>query len=540
MRGAATGPVMRRGLAALRAGRHDEAARAFRRALRGAPERGELHRALGAALFAGGDPEGAAGAFREALKRHPADDLARTGLADCEQALGRPMAALAHRYRLARAAPGDMERMQALAGAVAPVRFSAFDAHVGDLAQLLLESRGLDLQPLAPALVSAVALQPEVAAALEGGEAPPDTRLFHLLATRVLVPDERFEELFARLDARIREGLAVSPALARALDAQAALSDCLWRERPPPPPPPEDIERLTEILPGVSEAVRAQYEAHPYPRWREMRAIAPVSFPDALRQRFPDAPAGLARAPRILVAGCGSGQHAVMAATRFRGAEVLAVDLSLAALDWGRKRAAALGVGNIRFAQADIMALGGLEARFDLIEAGGVLHHLADPLAGWRILAGLLVGPGGVMRISLYSRRARAALIAARAALPTPAGPPGDEALREARRAIRALPEDHPGRAAADELDFYSLAGVRDMLFHACEHLSSPAELAGMLEAAGMRLLGFEFPTVEAVWRFHARFGPRADPTDLACWEALEEEHPGLFRNMMQFWAAPA
>ena len=44
--------------------------------------------------------------------------------------------------------------------------------------------------------------------------------------------------------------------------------------------------------------------------------------------------------------------------------------------------------------------------RFDLIEAVGVLHHLADPYAGWRVLLSLL-RPGGFMLLGLYSAPAR-------------------------------------------------------------------------------------------------------------------------------------
>ena len=68
-----------------------------------------------------------------------------------------------------------------------------------------------------------------------------------------------------------------------------------------------------------------------------------------------------------------------------------------------------------------------LERRFDVIECVGVLHHMEDPVAGWRVLRRLLE-PGGYMKIGLYSERARRHIVAARAFLaargdpPTPAG----------------------------------------------------------------------------------------------------------------------
>ena len=49
-----------------------------------------------------------------------------------------------------------------------------------------------------------------------------------------------------------------------------------------------------------------------------------------------------------------------------------------------------------------------------MIETAGVLHHLADPAAGWRLLLSLL-RPNGLMFVGLYSVTARRSLTAARA-----------------------------------------------------------------------------------------------------------------------------
>lgn len=56
---------------------------------------------------------------------------------------------------------------------------------------------------------------------------------------------------------------------------------------------------------------------------------------------------------RVLELGCGPGRNAVWLARQ--GCAVDAVDLSDAALDWGRERAAAAGV-DVRFARADALA----------------------------------------------------------------------------------------------------------------------------------------------------------------------------------------
>ena len=42
-----------------------------------------------------------------------------------------------------------------------------------------------------------------------------------------------------------------------------------------------------------------------------------------------------------------------------------------------------MGVDNIKYAQMDILETGSWGERFDIIECGGVLHHMDDPIAGW-------------------------------------------------------------------------------------------------------------------------------------------------------------
>ena len=121
--------------------------------------------------------------------------------------------------------------------------------------------------------------------------------------------------------------------------------------------------------------------------------------------------------PEILVAGCGTGQHVVDTSSRFSNAHVLAVDLSLSSLSYALRKTEELELPNIEYAQADIMGLDAFGRRFDLIECIGVLHHLGDPMAGWRVLVDLL-RPGGFMKIGLYSETARQHVIHGRGPIP--------------------------------------------------------------------------------------------------------------------------
>ena len=78
------------------------------------------------------------------------------------------------------------------------------------------------------------------------------------------------------------------------------------------------------------------------------------------------------------------------------------VDLSLASLAYAQRKSNELSFTNIDYLQADILHLHQLGKEFDIIESVGVLHHMDEPMAGWRVLVDLLK-PGGLMKIGLYS-----------------------------------------------------------------------------------------------------------------------------------------
>src|SRR6185503_14614623 len=127
--------------------------------------------------------------------------------------------------------------------------------------------------------------------------------------------------------------------------------------------------------------VAAQYEAHPYPRWTSLQMPREASARVMLDGLFSrEGLAFLDRPFRVLIAGAGTGQHALAASVRYGpNAQVLAIDLSRRSLAYGKARAAHFGVPNLEFAQADIETIPEDAGPFDLIEAVGVLHHMAEP-----------------------------------------------------------------------------------------------------------------------------------------------------------------
>ncbi|HKU69501.1 MAG TPA: tetratricopeptide repeat protein, partial [Burkholderiales bacterium] len=153
----------------------------------------------------------------------------------------------------------------------------------------------------------------------------------------------------------------------------------------------KEIVSMGEITDAVSSAVRGMYEEHPYPRWTSFTREGPLAFEDWVAQELPAA-ASIAplSSVRILVAGCGTGLEPIRLASSLANSHVLAVDLSLTSLAYAKRMAMKLGVTNIEFRQGDILGLGRLPDRFDMISSRGVLHHMRDPQAGLRVLAQLL------------------------------------------------------------------------------------------------------------------------------------------------------
>ncbi len=298
------------------------------------------------------------------------------------------------------------------------------------------------------------------------------------------------------------------------------------------------IAALTDVVDEVSAAVRSQYEENPYPRWLRMeRDVGATSVARFLRSLFPEADlAGIPDAPaRILVAGCGTGRHPIGTARRFPDSSVLAVDLSLTSLAYAERKTRELGVRNIEYRQADLLALGPLAERFDVVDCTGVLHHLEDPVAGFRILRSLM-RPGGVMRVGLYSEMARRHVVRAREFIAAGGFAPTPSGIRACRAAILARQDDPLLARVARGEDFYSSSGCRDLIFHVQEQRFTLPRIASILAELDLEFIGFEWPDNDAPARYRARYPDDRALSDLANWHEFETSRPDTFVLMYQFW----
>ena len=230
----------------------------------------------------------------------------------------------------------------------------------------------------------------------------------------------------------------------------------------------------------------------------------------------------------VLIAGCGTGFHSIETAQLFPNSRILAIDISRASLAYARRKTRTAGLQNVEYGQADILELGSIDRQFDLIEAVGVLHHLADPEAGWRVLLSLL-RPRGLMFVGLYSALAHKSLAAARGFI-------AERGYHSTIENIRICRQNLIARDAVPRFrDFWSTSGCRDLLFHVMEQEFVVPQIKKFIDENRLLFLGFEQLQAGVLEQFKHQF-PSASQRDLAAWHAFEQANPSAFINMYLFW----
>ena len=296
------------------------------------------------------------------------------------------------------------------------------------------------------------------------------------------------------------------------------------------------IPILEEITDKVSSKVRDQYEKSPYPRWVNLgltsKPISVSKLVNGLNLKLYSSRITKIERPEILIAGCGTGQHSIETATRFKSSKVTAIDLSLSSLAYAKRKTEELEVKNIEYLQADILDLSQLNTQFTIIESTGVLHHMEDPFKGWKVLTTCLK-PGGLMKIGLYSELARQHIKIIKKELNLRDFRATDKEISYFRDTIVRSDKDNQ-KLITKSSDFYSMSMLRDLLFHVQEHRFTIPLIKTYLDKLGLKFCGFE--SHDIVSHFKKTSTSKEDLYDLDKWQEYEEANPSAFAEMYQFW----
>ncbi len=296
------------------------------------------------------------------------------------------------------------------------------------------------------------------------------------------------------------------------------------------------IPSLGESHNATSVKVQKQYNENPYPRWHSLGYNQSADYALALQQHFPNWRYLLPKPDsklQTLVAGCGTGRHAIRLAKYFPKLQITALDLSYSALAYAQYQAEIHQQTTLRFIQGDILNCQALNRQYDLIECSGVLHHMLDPKQGLNALAARLK-KGGIIKIALYSKTARQVISALRQTLGEHR-PRDAQSIRLVREAIlqKALPGNW--EALLRSPDFYSLSGCRDLIFHEQEHVFEVLDIPDFLASAQLAYLGMLAPAGSE--SLLSLVGKQAHEISIQEWHALEQANTDLFAGMYQFYA---
>lgn len=196
----------------------------------------------------------------------------------------------------------------------------------------------------------------------------------------------------------------------------------------------------------------------------------------------------------ILIAGCGTNQAAVFAFTN-PAAKVVAVDISRSSLDHQQYLKDKHGLRNLELHLLPVEELPTLGLDFDLVVSTGVIHHMADPLAGMKALAGCL-RRDGALGVMLYARYGRSGVELLESVFRDLELRQDDESVQIVKDAISVLPAEHPVRnyvKGAEDLE--SDAALVDTFLHGRARSYTVAECIDLVISAGLVFQGWLLKT---------------------------------------------
>ena len=254
---------------------------------------------------------------------------------------------------------------------------------------------------------------------------------------------------------------------------------------------------------GTIDRVQAFYERYPYP--------GPIDSLDQYRQLWADPQRRRAdhhlfqpglpyrEDPSILIAGCGTSQ-AARHAVRWPAARVTGIDFSATSVRCTEALKHRHGLDNLQLHQLPVERAGELGMQFDQVVCTGVLHHLADPVAGLQALRSVLK-PDGVMHLMVYAPYGRTGIYLLQDFCRRIGVPATEAGIADLMIALKSLPPGHPLEHVLRQApDFKHAAAVADALLNPQDRAYSVPQLFEFLAQGGLRF---------GRWLSQAAYSPR-------------------------------
>jgi SAM-dependent methyltransferase len=204
---------------------------------------------------------------------------------------------------------------------------------------------------------------------------------------------------------------------------------------------------------------------------------------------------------RALVAGGGTGDATIFLAEQLRdtNAEIVHLDMNHASIVLAQERAKIRGLTNITWVHYSLLSLPALGlGKFDYINCSGVLHHLADPDLGLRVLLSALKDDGAI-GLMLYATTGRTGVRQMQALMRMVNGEQTDQEVNAQRKIANT--RDLLGSLPASNWFMRSEAlhhdhrlgdaGIYDLLLHSQDRSYSVGELFDWLGDQHGRHLSF-------------------------------------------------
>ncbi|MFG0635003.1 methyltransferase domain-containing protein [Pseudomonas sp. xss_2] len=282
------------------------------------------------------------------------------------------------------------------------------------------------------------------------------------------------------------------------------------------------------------KTLRQFYESAPYPKWENLPNHVTGTLEDYM-STIGELPKRKLSNRRILVAGCGTGRHAIQLALTYPDAQVVGIDISRSSLHYANEQKLKLSITNVKFFNCSIFEVKRLNLKFKIVECIGVLHHLKQPARALRSLLDTL-DPDGVIKLGLYSKYARRLLDTLRERCTQhdvafhPANLPE---IRNLAISIYAK-QLHPLVYAKD---FYSREGCMDLLFNPYESPFTIRKIYELIKIHNLDFCGFECSRLP---RNNPGFIKFCESNDLLSflnkWHQYETHNPSTFSGMYLFW----